>query len=78
MDKKIALKNKASDKSNEVGNYEKKNKTIGHDSNSVQFKKGECTVCDCPKFIPSSGPGTTCINLNSDGGTCNHYHSEHI
>lgn len=33
---------------------------------------GRCKLCDCPKFIPSSG-GQTCINRNSQGGTCNHY-----
>jgi len=37
---------------------------------------GSCTLCDCQGFIPSSG-GRTCINLNSAGGTCNHYLEEH-
>ncbi|MDB5013729.1 MAG: hypothetical protein JWQ25_1931 [Daejeonella sp.] len=37
---------------------------------------GSCTLCDCPSFMPSTG-GQTCINSNSEGGTCNHYESEH-
>jgi len=37
---------------------------------------GPCTLCSCPGWDPSSG-GRTCINLNAEGGTCNHYFSEH-
>lgn len=37
---------------------------------------GKCTQCDCQSFKPSSG-GQTCINHNSQGGTCNHWQSEH-
>jgi hypothetical protein len=38
---------------------------------------GPCTICDCPAFVPDYGPGPICINLNSAGGTCNHYDHEH-
>lgn len=40
---------------------------------------GRCTVsgCGCPSFSASPGPGYTCINRNSAGGTCNHTDSEH-
>jgi hypothetical protein len=38
---------------------------------------GSCTLCSCPEFIPAAEPGRTCINRNSEGGTCNHYESEH-
>ena len=42
---------------------------------------GACTQCDCPSFNASFGhspePGVTCINLNSAGGTCNHWFQEH-
>lgn len=35
-----------------------------------------CKICDCGQWKPSSG-GETCINHNSQGGTCNHTYSEH-
>lgn len=40
---------------------------------------GSCTICDCSEFMPGTGTGDdpTCINENSEGGTCNHYKSEH-
>jgi hypothetical protein len=38
---------------------------------------GSCTMCDCPAFSASPGPGSTCINRNSAGGTCNHWDYEH-
>ena len=37
---------------------------------------GHCKLCSCARWVPSSG-GRTCINLNQEGGTCNHYYHEH-
>jgi hypothetical protein len=38
---------------------------------------GPCTICDCPGFEGQTPESTICINHNSEGGTCNHYMSEH-
>lgn len=39
---------------------------------------GSCRLCSCPEFKPSTGEEIrTCINYNSEGGTCNHLESEH-
>ena len=46
------------------------------DNHRSKMGADSCTLCDCPKFNPSSC-GQTCINYNSAGGTCNHYESEH-
>jgi hypothetical protein len=43
----------------------------------VRMGTGSCTLCDCPSFRASPGPGNSCINLNSAGGTCNHWDYEH-
>ena len=42
----------------------------------LRMGAGGCTICDCPSWIPSQGR-STCINRNSEGGTCNHTFDEH-
>lgn len=37
---------------------------------------GHCTLCSCPSFLADQG-GQQCINRNAEGGTCNHWESEH-
>lgn len=38
---------------------------------------GPCTICDCPGFEGQTTDSTICINHNLEGGTCNHWMSEH-
>jgi hypothetical protein len=55
----------------------KKITTHKDNNKEPKFGTGSCTLCDCPEFKPATGAGKTCINTNSEGGTCNHLKTEH-
>lgn len=50
--------------------------TYGQHNHNPEMGTGSCKLCSCSQFKASTG-GETCINHNSEGGTCNHRKSEH-
>jgi hypothetical protein len=43
----------------------------------IRVGTGACKLCDCPSYIANLSPSSQCVNLNSAGGTCNHWDYEH-